>query len=65
MDLDITHAEALRLIDRAVMAIQSTYAPGRPAFSALERVHRELMRARFEFAPPDLEGVVVEWRARA
>lgn len=42
------HFEALRLMERAVLAIQGRYHPGRPAFYALDRLHAEIRRARRE-----------------
>jgi hypothetical protein len=43
-----SHAEALRLIELAVLKLQAVYHPGRPMFMALQEVHREVRRARLE-----------------
>ena len=45
---NLSHAEALLLIERAVLAIQATYGPGRTAYLALDRVHSALQHARAE-----------------
>jgi hypothetical protein len=42
------HSEALRLMEKAVLALQGSYHPGRPAFYALGRAHDEICRARRE-----------------
>jgi hypothetical protein len=39
-------AEALRLIEKAVLELQSRYAPGRPSFYALENLHSTVRRAQ-------------------
>ncbi len=43
-------AEALRLIDRAVLTIQARYHPGRPVFYAMERLRSEVRKAQREVA---------------
>jgi hypothetical protein len=42
------HVQILRLIEKAVLAVQGRYHPGRPMFYALGRVHDELRRAQRE-----------------
>ena len=46
----IDPADALRLIERAVLELQSRYSPGRPCFLALENLHSTARRARQEVA---------------
>ncbi len=48
-------AEALRLIDQAVLAIQARQHPGRPLFYALERLRSEVRKAQREAAPSRAE----------
>jgi hypothetical protein len=45
------HQEVLDMIERAVTAIQCRYHPGRTAYLALERLHREIVAARREVDP--------------
>ena len=42
------HAQALRLIEQAVITIQGRYHPGRPMFYAMERLHSEVRQAQRE-----------------
>ncbi len=39
------HAEALPLIEQAVLSIQARYHPGRPMFYAMDRLRSEVRRA--------------------
>ncbi len=41
-------AEALRLIEQAVLAMQGRHHPGRPAYYALSHLHSEVRRAQRE-----------------
>ena len=41
-------AQALRIIEQAVLAIQGRYHPGRPMFYAMGRLHSEVQRAQRE-----------------
>ena len=41
-------AQALRLIERAVLAIQARQHPGRPLFYAMDRLYREVRTAQRE-----------------
>jgi hypothetical protein len=43
-------AEALRLIEKAVLAIQARQHPGRPLFYAMDRLHAEVRKAQREAA---------------
>lgn len=47
------HAEALRLIEKAVLALQGYYPPGRPPFYALGKLHEEFRRARRTIPPAE------------
>ncbi len=46
-------AEALRLIEKAVLELQSHYSPSRPSFYALETLHSTVRRTRQEVARDD------------
>ena len=49
-----SHAEALRLIEQAVLKLQERYHPGKPMFMALHHLHREARSARIEASRPGL-----------
>jgi hypothetical protein len=44
------HVEALRLIEKAILAMQARYHPGRPMYSTMGRLRDQVREARHDAA---------------